>query len=246
MRILYFDYETTGANVEIDRPVETGFCLWDCETNQPLLVESLFLYADDYPPMQPEALKIHGISKEILDEFSQSPKQVYLRLEEVVSKYKPSFMVGHNCTGFDLPIFMNDLKRLGLELPNVQALKWIDTQLHLPEYGRSKALNYIAADLGFINPFKHRAALDCLTGCLVLSHYDINEVVKISQTPKVRLRGRLQPGEPEFEKKKSWLKERRYSWNGELKYWEKDFMETGVDQEKDEAQKQGIRLIISI
>lgn len=245
-RILGFDLETTGLDTTLDRPIEVGICLWDTDSKKPIISRGFFLWDETYPPVQADAIKVHGITLELLKEFGEDPKDVFPWIERFIEKHSIVAVVAHNGNAFDKPLLLNELKRLQLDCPLISGLHWVDTHQDLPEYGKSKSLTYMAADHGFVNPYSHRAQFDVLAMMKILSKFDIEEVIKIGKTPKVRMKGSLSMGEQNFEIKKDWLKKRGYRWNSEKKFWEKEFKETEVDKEKQEALQAGIRLTISM
>lgn len=246
MRILGIDLETTGLDVTTERPVEIGVCLWDVESKKPIVSRGFFCWEESYPPIQPDAFKTHGITLEVIKEFGEHPKDVLQWIEGFIVKHGVTALCAHNGNGYDKPLLLNEIKRLGLDLPRLTTMHWIDTQTDLPEYGKSRSLLYMAAEKGFVNPYSHRAQFDVAAMLKILSHYDVAEVVRQGMIPKVKLRGRLSPGEVGFEEKKNWLKARRYSWDGDNKYWVKEFKENEIEAERNEALQQGVKLVILV
>lgn len=246
MRVLGIDLETTGLDVSKDRPIELGICLWETNSNQPIVSRGFYLWEATYPPVAAEALKTHGIQLETLHEFGEHPREVLSWLEGFITRHRVDALCAHNGNGYDKPLLLNEIKRHGIETPNLQSLHWIDTSVDFPEYGKSRSLLYLSAEAGFLNPFPHRAQFDVLSMLKLLSRHNTEEIVKNGKIPKVTLRGRLAPGEQDFDKKKDWLKSRRYMWDGVNKFWIKDFKETEVDNEKQEALRLGIKLVIQL
>lgn len=245
-RLLGVDLETTGLDVKTDRPVEVGICLWDADSKKPIVSCGFYLWDSSYPTLSVDAIKTHGIQSELLLEFGQPPKGIFTWIEGFITKYQPTAIVAHNGNAYDKPLLLNELKRLDLSCPQLESLHWIDTATDLPTYGKSRALTYMAADHGFLNPYAHRAQFDVMAMMKILSFYDLNEVIKNGKAPKVKLKGQLAMKEQDFETKKNWLKGRRYSWDSENKFWVKEFRDFEVELEKEEALKAGIKLIIGL
>lgn len=229
MRVLGIDFESTGLDLNVDRIIEMGVCLWEVETKRPLVTVGVFLYDEvTYPPVKPDAFKTHGISLEMLKEFGTSPKQNLTWLEGFVRDHKPDVACGHNGGAFDKPLLQAELKRLGVTAPHLNALHWLDTRVDIPVKGESTKLKYMAADHGFVNPFAHRAVFDVMTMLQVLSNYDLAEVVKTSKIPMVMLTARMTFNDPSFKAKKDLVKKNKYQWDSDKKVWFKNVREPEV------------------
>lgn len=231
MRVLGIDFESTGLEIGTDKIVEMGVCLWDVEGKRPLVTVGVFLYDESYPPIKADAFKTHGISLEMLKEFGTSPKQNLTWLEGFVRDHKPDVACGHNGTAFDKPLLMHELKALGITAPHLEALHWLDTRMDIPVKGESTKLKYMAADHGFVNPFAHRAVFDVMTMLQVLSNYDLDEVVRTSKVPLVRLEARMVFKDPQFNAKKDLVKKNKYIWDSEKTVWWKMVREPDVEAE---------------
>ena len=88
---------------------------------------------------------------------------------------------------------------------------------------------HLAAEHDFLNPFAHRAVFDVLTMFKVLSHYDIDEVVRYSKVPWVTVQAMVG-----FNNNKL-AKERSYRWNPDRKIWWRLVKQDKLEQERKEA-----------
>ena len=83
---------------------------------------------------------------------------------------------------------------------------------------RTRALNYLAADHGFVNPFPHRALTDCLTTFRLVTPY-LAELLENRTMPMIL----VQAFGSAYETKDQ-LRERRYRWNPGDRVWEKTIL----------------------
>lgn len=236
MKLFGLDFESTGLDTSTARVTEIGYALWE---NGPMLTGNAFLLDDGIRKEleNPETLamikKVCGLTPEILEEYGLDAKGCFERLETIVSKYQPDFIVAHNGENYDKPLLYAELDRHGIAAPVLRSLPWLDTRYDIPFSVQpdSLRLNHLALDAGFINPFPHRALFDVLTMLKVLSNYDIQEVINFSRVPWVVVRALVSYDQRQL------AKDARYSWEqiGNDKYpkcWVKKIKENKVEEEK--------------
>jgi DNA polymerase-3 subunit epsilon len=80
-KIIWLDLETTGLNKLTDQIVEIGVIYEDTKTNKTEEFHRYIKY-DEYPEKFTEAVKVHGLSPEILEEKGSTNKEVYNELLE--------------------------------------------------------------------------------------------------------------------------------------------------------------------
>jgi len=234
MRLLGLDFETTGLDPKKDRIIELGAVLWEVEgslieaKHRPLLCHDIFLYERNYPKLEPIITDLTGITQEMLEEFGRDPGEVLSQLNEMVKEYKVDYIVAHNGTSFDRPFLQAELARSPHVFAEIQTVPWIDTRTDLPfeKEPDSVKLKYLAADHGFINPFAHRAMFDVLTMLVVMSKYNMQEVVARSKVPNIKVKAMVSFS------KKDIAKQRSYHWDGVLRVWHRTIKE---DQWEDEV-----------
>lgn len=238
MRLLGLDFETTGLDTGNDRIIEVGAVLWETDTKKPLVTFNYFLQSDKF--IEPDASKVNGITDEMLLEFGESPYSVFEDLDEFCRKHDVKYLVAHNAENFDKPMLMAELARHGeLYGDTLKSTPWIDTRTDIPFASEptSRKLIHLAADLGFVNPFAHRAVFDVLTMLRVLSNYDINAVLEYQRIPFVTMQALVTYDEREL------AKEQRFSWEkiGDKKYpkmWVKRIKQNLLELEKSKCKFQ--------
>lgn len=236
IRLLGIDFETTGLDTGTDRIIEVGAVIWDTDLGRPLVTINHFVHDVTFPPIAEAASKVNGISAEMLSEFGEIPILVYTNLDHICKKHKVEYLVAHNGENFDKPILMAELSRLGSAPDRFIALRstpWIDTRTDIPftVEPSSRRLNHLAADLGFVNPFQHRAVFDVLTMLRVLANYDINAVLEYQKIPFVTMQACVGYEDRQL------AKDQRFSWEqiGDKRYpkmWVKRIKANLLDIEK--------------
>ena len=229
MKLLGIDLETTGLDTQKDEVTEIGYVLVDTEVSKPLLcVSDLVDSGVDVPD---EITEITHITTDMLREYGRSPSDVLSRLVSYMNEV--DYIVAHNGNFFDKPFLYRWSCDHEVEIPDKP---WLDTRddVPYPKHYRYRNLTYLAAEHGFINPFPHAALFDAMAMMKVLSHYDINEVIKRFKTPWVVIRADVS-----FERKDE-AKKLGYQWQkaGDKTYtkcWVKRVKEFELEQERQEA-----------
>lgn len=211
------DLETSGLNCEQDQIIEIG------------LVE--FTFQDDLPPTivqmysgleQPdqdisdEITKITGITNELLRGRSID--------WDIVRGYftRASVVIAHNCA-FDAGFLRKRPELAGLEVHWACSAKHIDWS---SKGFRSRALNYLAADHGFLNPFAHRALFDCATTYRLIAPH-VLELIERSHEKEFVIEAVGSPFET-----KDILRQRGYRWDPQNRFWYKCLMESELEAER--------------
>ena len=190
MLLLGLDLETTGRDIMVDQAIEVGAVLWDTDKAKPLKIFSEMVFYDEIwkgaTSTKEDIERLIKVSYSELQQYGKHPLDVYHGLKQIMSIPDIAAVVAHNGNEFDKPLLLNNLKRWGIEIPN---LPWIDTMIDIPYSPEIKArkLPYIAAEHGFLNPFAHRAIFDVLTMLKIVQFYDIEWILKVSKEPIVTL-----------------------------------------------------------
>lgn len=213
------DLETTGLNAESDHIIEIGLVKFGYQENNkdmPILSTVGFLQ-DPGIPISEEITEITGITNQQVAGQRIDWAYVAALLQDV------EIVIAHNAT-FDRGFIE--------QIPEISALDlhWGCSRSHIDWRGhgfKTEALNYLAADHGFVNPFAHRAVFDCATTYRIVSPY-LHELIKRSYEKEFLLSAIGAP----FAAKDA-LKSCGYRWNPEQRVWQKLVPEGSLEKERD-------------
>lgn len=219
MLLAGLDFETTGL-LPAGRAIEVGVALFDPMHKKVVETYSCMVYGHDYPIVLEEAIRVHGITHEMLQKHGRHPHAVFKEVVRLISLSE--YLVAHNGTGFDFPLLEMELKRARIEHPKVS---YVDTQVDVayPQGTSSRRLQHLAVDHGIRLRKPHSALDDVLTMFDILSLYDISEVIERSKSPLVKVVAEI-PRE-----KNELVKKRRFMWDPEKRQWWKSVRQFDVD-----------------
>jgi DNA polymerase III alpha subunit (gram-positive type) len=111
--ITIFDVETNGFLNRGDHVVQFGYMII---RNREVLSEGSILFDRDIE-WNLGAQKVHGITKEMAQQLGIRPHIFYKHdCHHILGS---DILVGHNIERFDIPVILNDYKRLGLTPPDL-------------------------------------------------------------------------------------------------------------------------------
>lgn len=222
MRIVGIDFETTGLDPTTDQVTEIGAVLFDWERKIPLQMLSCFVRTAK--PLDEEIVRITGITDEMLAEFGREESGAFTALDHLIDR--ADYAMAHNGGEFDLPFYKQACARLRR---TPQEKLWLDskTDIRFPDSITTRNLGYLAAEHGFLNPFRHRAVFDVLTMLNVASNYDLQLIVARAMEPTVYVRAMVT-----FDQKDK-AKDRGYYWYQAGKIWWRSFKHSDYLAEKD-------------
>lgn len=231
MLLLGIDLETTGLDVETVDVIELGAVLWDTERESPVMIYNELIQTTQ--EITPEITDITGITPQDLEFYGVKFHHAAISFLQLVKK--ADYLVAHNGNMFDRPILENNIRRAGLEIPAWD--RWLDTTLDVDFPTKTRKLEHLAAEHKFINPFSHRAFADVLTMLKVLSHYDIQKVIRNSQQPIVTMQAICKkPWEdpaPDGQKEVDLARSSGFRWNANRKQWLKQARLEDAERDKD-------------
>ncbi len=210
------DVETTGLNPESDKVIEIGVMRVAFQDEKAHILSMYSALEDPGFSLPDEIVKLTGITDQIL----AGQKIDWNRVQEYFDP--ETLIIAHNMD-FDRGFLQNQTP---LQLNGMQ---WACSVRHVDwdEKGfRSRALNYLAADHGFVNPFAHRALFDCATTYrLIAPHFA--DLSRRCQEKEVRVFAKDAPFE-----KKDILRNRKYSWDTVRRVWSKCLSESKLEEER--------------
>ena len=213
------DLETTGIDPESDKIIEIGIIEFavsgDCD--KPAITNMYGAVEDPGEPLTDDIKRITG-----LDDYMLKGQSIDWGLVREIFE-RSSIVIAHNME-FDRSFLLRRQELLGLNPHWACSMKHIDWAKH---GFKTRALNYLAADHGFVNSFAHRALFDCATTFRLLEPY-FEELVSKSYMKEYKVFATSAP----FESKDK-LKARSYRWDAAKRVWFKNVMEDSIEGERD-------------
>lgn len=214
---LIVDIETTGIDSEKDEIIEIGILEFMLEAGKKPAITNMYSALEDPGfPLSSEIKKITGLDDALL----KGQKIDWNFVRKLFSR--SSIAIAHNMP-FDRGFLVKreELSDLGTH--------WACSMKHIDWLGhgfKTRALNYLAADHGFVNAFAHRALFDCATTFRLISPY-IQELVSRSFLKEYLILAHQAP----FATKDK-LKENQYRWDARGRVWTKEVFEDSLEQER--------------
>ncbi|WP_234996063.1 3'-5' exonuclease [Pseudobacteriovorax antillogorgiicola] len=216
---LIIDLETTGIDPETDKIIELGLIEFRISEDVPVpaITNMYGAVEDPKQALSEEIKKITGLDDYMLQ--GQKIDWVYVR----AAIQRSSIIIAHNAD------FDRSFLEKRAELAGLEDAHWACSMKHIDwaKHGfKTRALNYLAADHGFVNSFAHRALFDCATTFRLMSPY-FAELVRKSFMKEYRVFATAAP----FESKDK-LKARAYRWDGAKRVWYKTVLEDMIESER--------------
>jgi DNA polymerase-3 subunit epsilon len=257
MIVTLLDFETVIVDPVDPRkmpPIELGAILFDTAEKKIIRAESFLMWDNENELYHwtDQIEEITGISLAHLLEFSISPSSGLVAFCERFLQYSVCLIgddaekipvFAHNAVSFDKVVFELWAAQYGAQAPEhlrelINKITWVDTlsDIPYPKNITTRKLSYLAAELGFVNPFPHRALPDTMTMMRVASHFDMDQAIVRSLQPKVTcVADCKQPWKdsaPEGKKEVDFAKERGYKFDATRKMWTKVVLASEVEDEK--------------
>ena len=116
--IIFFDIESTGLNVVLDRIIQIGAIKMLPEGN----TEEKNVLINPGMPIPKEAIEIHGITDEMVKD-----KPVFSNVaKSMLGWFRGCDLAGHNICNFDIPIIAEEFARCDITFPD-ESINFIDT-----------------------------------------------------------------------------------------------------------------------
>lgn len=118
--IIFFDLETTGINVAVDRIVELSYLKIDLNGNE----LSRTIRVNPGIPIPKQASEIHGITDE---DVKDSPAFNEIA-KTIVQEFEGCDLAGYNSVRFDIPLLAEEFLRAGVDI-DLKKRKFVDVQV---------------------------------------------------------------------------------------------------------------------
>jgi DNA polymerase-3 subunit epsilon len=212
------DLETTGIVPEDDEIIEIGLLEFCHESFQnPSITRVYSGLSEPTSPLTDIIKKITGLDDKVL----QGQKIDWDFVYEIMARSE--VIIAHNAD-FDRGFLE---RSCSYKKPKG---RWACSQSHIDWqalFFKSKALNYLACDHGFVNPFAHRAMFDCATTFRLISNH-LSELYRTSLLKQFEVAALGAPYEV-----KDTLKARGYRWDPARRVWAKRIFENHLKEERD-------------
>ncbi len=225
MKILVYDTECSGLDVNLDFVQELGWAVYDLSSWRLLFAKSKILKWPTAYDVHPEALAVTGLSKEFCDQFGERPSEVFAEFLNDVEHV--DYLCGHNAIAYDQPIVAANVRKSlfpcthesrFLKLPHIDTL----VDCPFPSNMKVHALKYLAYDHGYILSDAHQALADVFACKHILQQYDFNLVEAVAATPLITLTAKVDFNDLDA---RAAIKQARFYWNVKRKLWEKRIRE---------------------
>ncbi len=118
--IIFFDLETTGINVAVDRIVEMSYLKVDLNGNE----LSRTIRVNPGVPIPEKASEIHGIKDE---DVKDSPSFNEIA-KTIAQEFEGCDLAGYNSVRFDIPLLAEEFLRSGVDI-DLKKRKFVDVQV---------------------------------------------------------------------------------------------------------------------
>ena len=118
--IIFFDLETTGINVAVDRIVELSFLKVEINGNE----SSKTIRVNPGMPIPPKSTEIHGIT----DEDVKDSPQFSEIARSIAKDFEGCDLAGYNSTKFDIPLLAEEFLRADVDI-DLKKRKFVDVQI---------------------------------------------------------------------------------------------------------------------
>ena len=125
MKLICFDTETTGLDVQKEHIIQLSLVKIDTDTWQTIDQRDWYILPEGEFTIPAEAEAVHHISKEFLLEHGVSLRSVY---DDLIAFTNGCDFLSYNGNGYDAPILHYNLKRLGLDFA-FDGRTWYDALL---------------------------------------------------------------------------------------------------------------------
>jgi len=125
MKLVCFDTETTGLDVQKEHIIQLSLVKFDTENWETIDTRNWYILPEGPFTIPAEAEAVHHISKSFLVENGVSLRSVY---DDFIAFTNGCDILSYNGNGYDAPILHYNLKRLGLDF-DFDGRTWFDALL---------------------------------------------------------------------------------------------------------------------
>jgi DNA polymerase-3 subunit epsilon len=221
MLVLGLDTETTGLEPEPDRIIEIAAVLWDWDTKIP--VQMISILVDHEIEIPEEIVKLTGITPEMILKYGILEEEACERLWTI--RMLADYTMAHNAK-FDRGFIEAARVRTG---QGEWQVPWLCSMedIKYPEGVKTRNLTHLAAEHGFVSPWKHRSLFDVLTMLKIASNYDLDAIIARSKEPVIYVQALVTYNDNQK------AKDFNFRWNPDKKIWWKGQKQSDWEAERD-------------
>jgi len=219
MLLLSLDFETTGLDVINDRVIEFGAVLFSTTMKRCLDSQGMLVKTDKV--ITPQITGITGMHPAAVERFGYEPGDVLNIIQQMMDE--ADAVIGYNSKRFDYRVYLNWLKREGVEIRDIP---WIDLYVDLPWQVPVGKLSHVAADHGILNLFPHSALADSQTVLAIANKYDPQLLLDRATSPVVVLRSHTDRADNDLVKRAPY----KFRWNPTARIWWKPVKQQDVEE----------------
>jgi len=111
---IVIDIETTGLDKLVDTPIQIAWCVLERKPGfirQRKVLEISSFYINPEFPLSPFIIRKTGITQETLLQRGYANGPATRKYMDLIWKYQPCTLVGHNLISFDFPVLHNWMER---------------------------------------------------------------------------------------------------------------------------------------
>lgn len=223
-----FDFETQGFDAKTDAPTEIGIIEFDSQGNE-LTVMNFIIKSPLTKPQSKEIVDLTGITDEMIANEGVDEVEVVNKIVPVLRGSRALF--AYNAQ-FDTQFLKEMLARNGVDtlgIPVICAMR----QVEYPKRFTCKKLSHLAFDHK-IYPEEgegaHRAIADVRLMIKLLAKYGIEQIVKDSKEPRVKLRIATEKPWEDGGVSNAYAKEVGFKFEPNGKKWEGEFKASDAEK----------------
>lgn len=218
MRILFFDFETTGLDTAIADILELACSVYTVSGKREAGFETK-VWSPHYKEIPIEVSELTGITQPECEKWGVSPEDALHVFRQFIDNC--DVLCAHNGNRYDYKI----LDRLGLGARQVRVDSRTDIRFS-KNISSSRKLIHLCAEHG-IPPFAaHSASADVEAMAALFFKYDAQEIIARAKTPLLYIRAGV------TKELKDRAKSRGYFWDFKQMVWYKQIREFDADYER--------------
>ena len=193
MRFILFDFETTGLDLEKDRPVQIALLVCEIRNGLAEVVDKYSTFIRQSVPMGKKASEKNHITDDMLTD-APTEESVFHNIYKYIGD--SPILCGYNITEFDVPILSVMYKRYGKDLRPIAVLDVSEMarDVVLPAKGQKRTQEAVADMYGISHGITFHDACGDVEACLrilnvIKQEYDEEKCLAVSGNEPIYVNG---------------------------------------------------------